>query len=100
MILIRQVFQAKFGRAGELAREFTASMGRASEMRGGGGGFRVLTDLSGQFDTVVMEIEVESLAEWERTRAEFFSTPEFQESFNRTAGLIESGRAEFYTIES
>ncbi len=62
---------------------------------------RVLTDLSGPFDTVVQEFEVESLAEWERRRAQMFSSPEFEQAMD---GVEEnpfvSGRAEFYTIEA
>ena len=98
MILVRNIFQAKFGRAGELANEMKKEVNQIRTQNGGKA--RVLTDLSGPFDTVVFEFEVESLAEWERNRREMFSKPEFQEGFARTAGLIESGRAEFYTIES
>src|SRR5437879_4920536 len=97
MILVRNIFQAKFGRAGELANGFKESVRQINE--GYGGKARIMTDLSGQFDTVVMEIEIESLALWEQRRATMFAEPDFQESFARTAGLIESGRAEFYTIE-
>jgi hypothetical protein len=98
MILVRNIFQAKFGRAGELANAMKEEAQKISE--GYGGKARVLTDLSGQFDTVVFEIEVESLALWEKRRAEMFSQPDFQEGFAQTAGLIEGGRSEFYTIES
>jgi hypothetical protein len=60
---------------------------------------RVLTDLSGPFNTVVQEVEVESLAEWEQIRGRLFTDPEFQE-FQASMDLpYESGRTEFYTIE-
>jgi hypothetical protein len=99
MILVRITFQAKFGKAGELAKEMLAGAQQVRETYGGGSRSIVLTDMSGRFDTVVQEIEVESLAEWERTRAEMFTRPEFRESFARTAPLIESGTTEFYNIE-
>jgi hypothetical protein len=95
MILVRLVFQAKYGKAGELARNMAQE-----DMGPGAPKPRVLTDLSGQFDTVVMEMEVESLAAWEQGRQQAFSSPEFAESFQRSSELIVSGRAEFYTIES
>ena len=60
---------------------------------------RILTDLSGLFDTVVQEMEVESLAEWERLRAEIFSNPDFQQSQASGELPFESGRTKFYTIE-
>ena len=97
MVLVRLVFQAKFGKAGELANQFKTNTRQIGERYGGRS--RVLTDLSGQFDTVVMEIEAENLAQWERNRSQVFASPEFRESFARTAELIESGRTEFYTIE-
>jgi hypothetical protein len=61
---------------------------------------RILTDASGPFFTVVTETEVESLAEWERLHAEFFSRPEAGEWFARMTPLVESGRREFYNIET
>jgi hypothetical protein len=56
--------------------------------------------LSGPFDTVVQEIEVESLAEWERVRAAMFSDPEFTERPSSGESPFEGGRTEFYTIEA
>lgn len=98
MILVRNIFQAKFGKGGELAtlmaegmRAFGAEAGR----------WRVLTDLSsGPFDTVVLEGEVESLAAWEQRRREMFSDSRMQEGMGRTAELIRSGHAELFTIEA
>ena len=52
------------------------------------------------FDTVVLETQVASPADWERQRHEVFQRPEFPESFGRTSQMIESGRSEFYTIEA
>lgn len=62
--------------------------------------WRVLTDLSGPFDTVVLEVEAESLAAHEQARAELFASPEFQASMGRTAPLMAGGRNEFYTLEA
>jgi hypothetical protein len=99
MILVRLVFQAKFGKAGELARGMVESV-RAESGSSDAGRARVLTDLSGQFDTVVLEFKAESLATWEEQRKETFASAQFQQTFQRTNDLIESGRTEFYTIES
>jgi hypothetical protein len=99
MILVRFICQAKFGKAGEVVAGFKQSheiLRRvvAPEMR-----VRLLTDLSGPFDTVVQEIEVESLAEWERLRTAIFSHPEVHEAEAGLPAVIESGRTEYYTIE-
>lgn len=98
MILVRTVFQAKFGKGGELAQAMAQSMQQAGSE---GARWRVLTDLSsGPFDTVVLEGEASSLAEWEQRRAAMFSDPTFGENMARIADLIQSGRAELYTIEA
>ena len=77
--------------------ETSQTMGETSSP---GRRWRVLTDLSGQFDTVILEFEAESLAEWETMRAQLFSRPEFRNSFARTADLVSTGRNELYTIEA
>ncbi len=100
MILVRNIFQAEFGKAGELAKTMKASAELMGKMYGGKA--RVFTDLSGTYDTVVLEIEVESLGTWEQKRAEMFASPEFASQMEEIASgsnLITGGRAEFFTIE-
>ncbi|MGH2587160.1 MAG: hypothetical protein ACRDJE_19780, partial [Dehalococcoidia bacterium] len=80
MILVRFVCQARSGKAGDVVEGFKRSGEVARTfsptiVRG-----RILTDLSGPFDTVVQELEVESLAEWERLRTVLFANPQFQEA--------------------
>src|SRR5438128_7018236 len=98
MIVVRDVFQAKYGKGDELVALLKEVAQLMAE--GGQGRSRVLTDLSGPFFTIVSEIEVESMAEWERGSREMFARPEFGEWFGRMVPLVESGRREFYTIES
>jgi hypothetical protein len=100
MIIVRNVLQAKFGKAGQLAAEFgRTNPGMGSDL-GLARRWRVLTDLSGPFDTVVQEVEAESLAEWEQARARLFQQPSFREAFERTQDLVVSGRNEIWTIEA
>jgi len=96
MILVRAVFQAKVGKAQELVASFKA----ATQQSDTGDKPRILTDLSGPWDTVVVETVAESLADWERQRAEMFASPQFQDMFAQVAELVVSGRNEFYTIEA
>jgi hypothetical protein len=100
MILVRFVCQAKFGKASEVVAGFKQSGEIVRTMVGPNVRARILTDLSGPFDTVVQEIEVESLAEWERLREVIFSNSEVQEAEAALPSVIESGRTEFYTIEA
>lgn len=100
MILVRTVFQAKWGMAAQLAKDLAESTRQTSEESDMKGRVRVLTDLSGPFHTVVLEVEMPSLAEWEQRRASMFTSPEFQKEDARTSAMIESGRMEYYTIEA
>jgi hypothetical protein len=96
MIVVRDVFQAKYGRGNELVgllKETFSKLGHDHT-------YRLLTDASGPFFTIVTEIEVASLAEWEQLTAKVFAMPEFGEWFNRMLPLVESGRREFYHLES
>lgn len=99
MILVRFVCQTRFGRAGEVVAGFRQSLEIFHRIAGSDFRVRLLTDLSGPFDTVIQEIEVESLAEWERLRNTVFSNPEIQAAEADMPDLIESGRTEYYTIE-
>jgi hypothetical protein len=98
MMLVRDVFQAKYGKGGDLVALIKEVKGKWPESTQYG--YRILTDASGPFFTVVTETEVASLAEWERLIAEVFSLPEFGAWFTRMAPLVESGRREFYNIET
>ena len=96
MIIVRGVFQAKYGKGGDLVALFK----EARDQWPINYGDRILTDASGQFFTVVVETELESLADWEKAQAEYLAMPEFGAWFERMTHLVESGRREFYNIES
>lgn len=100
MILVRQVFQAKYGQAGQVATLLRESAQGFSDAVGPNRRWRVLTDLSGTFDTVVIELEVESLTAWEQLRQQLFTHPAIQESSAQFAEAIAGGRNELFTIEA
>ena len=94
MIIVRDVFQAKYGQGGrlvDLLKEAQQDMQRGFQ--------RILSDASGPFFTIVTEIEVANLAEWENLMAEVFADPKFGQWFERMVPLVESGRREFYNVE-
>jgi len=95
MILVRDVFQAKYGKGGELVELFK----EAREHWPAGYAFRILTDISGPFFTVVSETEVEDMAAWEQRNAEVFAMPDFGQWFARMEPLVRSGQREFFNIE-
>ena len=99
MILVRQVFQTQVGRSQELAAMIMQGVAQFRRTAGPDVHGRVLTDLSGPFGTVVLEIEIESLAEWERLRAAMSANPEGNQGFSSGAPSFTGGYQEFYTIE-
>ena len=95
MIIVRDVYQVKFGKVDALLDIFSdARRGWAQNYN-----YRVLTDASGPFYTVVAELEVASLAEWEQRLSALYANAEFGQWFTRIEPLIESGRREFYKVE-
>lgn len=98
MMVVRQVFQAKYGRGDELValfREFHANAAVPNRDKA-----RILTDASGQFFTVVTEYEVESFADWEESFRKLMSGPETGAWFARMMEVTEGGRREFYNLVS
>jgi hypothetical protein len=99
VILVRFVCQARFGKAADALAGIRQSGQAIRAVIGPHVRIRLLTDLSGPFDTVVQELEVESLAEWEQLRARVFSNPEVQAAEAAQPDVIVSGQVEYYTIE-
>jgi hypothetical protein len=60
---------------------------------------RLLTDLSGPFNTLVMELRYASLAAAEQWRNTFFQSQDFKDREDTTPDWVVSGSTEYYTIE-
>lgn len=100
MIVDRAVIHAKFGKGGELAAIFAKTVESMMKELGVTRKWRVLTDRSGTFDTVVFELEAESIAEHDALRARIFQTKAFRDSMAQMQGLQAGGHREFYAIEA
>lgn len=100
MIVARQVFRAKYGRGNELVAHFQEFNTRMRESGDDVASFRILTDISGPFFTVVTEVEFENLAAWEGRFSEAMARPWAGEWFGRMVPLVESGSREFYNLVS
>jgi hypothetical protein len=96
MILVRQVFQVKYGNMDKVL-EMMKSM--PAEMQDAMGGTMVLTDISGQNFTLVIETKAESMnAYWSGLQA-MFKEGQASGGEDPMAPLIISGHREFYNIE-
>jgi len=96
LIIVRDVFQAKYGKGGDLVALFKEAQEKWPTQYAN----RILTDASGSFFTVVTETEYVNLAAWEQASNETYSMPEFGDWFERMTLLVDSGRREFYNIET
>ena len=92
MILVRVVFHVKQGKVNQLVADMKE---RTQDMPNRP---RILTDLSGPFNRVVLESKHESLAAYETWRTEFFSSQESGPDA-QIEEMFEGGSDEFYTIE-
>ena len=98
MILVRTIFHAKWGKADEVLqamKEGVQTLTNSFPHK-----VRILSDLSGETYTLVVEAEHESLASWEQFRARMWSSSQFREHASPGEGLIVSGSQEYYTIEA
>jgi hypothetical protein len=96
MILVRNVFQLKFGKAREASALIKEN--EALIKRHGGAPTRFLTDLTGPFYTLVMEITYQNLADLEKSQKEVMALKEFSDWYQRFIPLVESGHREIFTI--
>jgi hypothetical protein len=99
MIVVRNVFRLKFGKA----REAVALMkeNRAIEKRVMTGleySSRVLTDVTGPFYTLVLEVTLPDLATFEKNMPRLFADKEFQANYQKVNSLVESGYREIFSI--
>ncbi|MEZ5351800.1 MAG: hypothetical protein R2762_04130 [Bryobacteraceae bacterium] len=93
MFVIRNVFVAKPGCAGKLAAQLKDAVA-AFAMPGA----RVLTDVTGDFNRVIMEYTVESMAEFETRMKEVMSSPMYRERMAGYAELWTAGSREVLRV--
>ena len=96
MILVRDVFRLKFGKAKE-AKALVAE-GRRIAQKVGYGAQRALVDLTGPYYTLVLESTHESLAAWERGLRDTQGAAEWGAWYERFKPIVESGAREVFTI--
>lgn len=98
MLIIREVFTAKPGQASKLAKLFKKGFG-------GDQNVRVMTDIVGNYNTVVIEMQVNSLAEFEKQMEEYKSgkpdpnmDPQVAEEMSKYTEMYLTGRREIFQI--
>jgi hypothetical protein len=96
MYLVREVFLTKPGKAKDLVKVFKET-GKLMA-KDGMGKTRIMTDVVSNYWTVILEMEVENLAEWEKM-AGTTQKPEVREIMKDYMTLLEGGHREIFRIE-
>ncbi|TSC81808.1 MAG: hypothetical protein G01um101420_812 [Parcubacteria group bacterium Gr01-1014_20] len=94
MLIIREVFTAKPGQASKLAKLFKKGFGSEPNTR-------VMTDMVGNYNTVVMEMQVNNLVEFEKHMEEYKSgkmDPKVAEEMSKYTEMYLTGKREIFQI--
>jgi hypothetical protein len=78
MIIVRTEIQCKWGRADEALASAKASYEQMQGQLPAAKGVRLLTDMSGAQDTIVVEAEIESMDAYFAMLDAIFANPDFQ----------------------
>jgi hypothetical protein len=96
MILVRDIFQLKFGKAREaldLWKEGAPILNRSGVKVD-----RLLTDITGPYYTLVLESSHESMGAFENSMKSEVGAQDWQNFYKKFVTLVESGRREIFTI--
>ncbi|MGE0635381.1 MAG: hypothetical protein AB7G44_02140 [Bacteroidia bacterium] len=98
MYLIRELFNAKPGKAKELVKKFKQAIPHFEKTEGGKN-YKIMTDAVSTYWTVVMEYEVEDMGAYFSDLRGSTATPELQEIMKGYTELVEGGKREVFLIE-
>ncbi len=95
MIIVRNCFVAKPGHASKLAAQL-----KGAAATGNLRNYRVLTDVTGDFNRVVLEYEAESIGEFEAHMRDYATDERFREKMKGYTELYMTGHREILrTVE-
>jgi hypothetical protein len=97
MIVVRNVFYLKFGKAREAVATMKDAVALSKKLTPELSA-RVLTDVTGQFYTLVLELTTPSLTALEATQPRIMGDKEWQANYQKFIPLVESGHREIFTI--
>lgn len=98
MYVIREIMHCKPGKVRAMVEKFHAL--NKLTTAAGLGAMRVMTDVAAErYWTVVSEVEVPNIDEFEQTSKKMMADAKFQEVMKGYHDLVEDGRREIYMIE-
>jgi uncharacterized protein YgiM (DUF1202 family) len=93
MIIIRNCFVAKPGMASKLAAQLKEAASAQNIT-----GYRVLTDLTGDFNRVVLEYDAQNVGEFEARMKEYATNPAFRDKMKGYTDLYATGYREILQV--
>jgi hypothetical protein len=99
MIVVRNVFQLKFGKAREAVANLKEGMAiQKRVLTGAEFSTRLLTDVTGRNYTVVLELTLPNFAAFEAFAPRLFGDKDWQANYQKMVPLVESGHREIFAI--
>ena len=98
MYLIREIFQAKPGKAKDLVKMFKQAAPHFEKM-GGGKNMKVLTDIVSTYWTVIVESETEDIGGFFTNLRSATMSNELKEIMKGYMDCVEGGKREIFMIE-
>jgi hypothetical protein len=99
MMIVRNVFRLKFGKAREAVALFKEGIAIQNRI-GAGDKFptRLMTDVSGPFYTVVLELTIPNLSTFESAAPRLMGDKDWQANYQKISALVESGYREIFNV--
>lgn len=97
MIIVRNTFRLKFGKA----REALAIMKEGVTLQQRAGvdvSQRLMTDMTGPFYTIVLELTLPNLAALEATLPKVMADKDWHANYEKLVPLVESGHREIFNL--
>ena len=99
MIVVRDIFHAKFGQSKEVTTLLKDGVKIAKSLGFGAMGVRLLTDLVGEpFYTLILETTFASAAQWEQASLAVRGSADWRAWYQKVTPLIDSGERKMYSI--
>jgi len=97
MIVVRNVFRLKFGKAREMRQLWEEWKSMSPEV-GALRAYRTLVDMTGESYVFILENEFDDLASYEQGQAALFNTPTWREFYSKVTPLVDSGYREIFQV--
>ena len=94
MIVVRNCFVARPGQASKLAKQMKEAAAAAPGLTR----YRVLTDLTGDFNRVILEYEAENVGEFEERMRDYATNQAFRDKMQGYTDLYVTGSREILQI--